>query len=310
MTTIIRLVALAGAMLLSLNAISEDFPNRPITMLIGFTAGGSTDVQGQVLAEIMAEQLGQPVNVVHFPGQGSSLAAAMLAESRDQGYVFQYGLSLPFVLTPLTSPTSYDYESFRFVAGLTLHQSALVTAGDSLFASLEDLIEYARETGELSYATQTVQDRILMEAIARQEGIRLNIVPTSGGSEMAPLVISGEVALGYSGGTHSGFTDSGEMRVLAALTRERLADYPDVPTVSELGYPHDLHAFRVLVTPADTPDHHIEILASAARAATRDERFVAVAEDVTRMPVVYIPEPELDAVFEQQVSEHEQMLRE
>lgn len=310
MTTLFRLLALAGAMLLSLNATSEDFPNQAITMLIGFGPGGSTDQQGQVLAEIMAEELGQPVNVLHYPGQGSSLAAAMLAESRDQGYIFQYGLSLPFVLTPLTSQTSYDYSSFRFIAGVTLHQSALVSAGDSPFTSLEELFQHARETGELSYATQTVQDRMLIEAIAREEDIELNIVPTSGGSAMAPLVISGEVALGYSGGTHSGYTDSGEMRVLAALTRERLADYPDVPTVRELGYPSDLHAFRVLVAPADTPDHHIERLANAARAATRDERFISVAESVTRMPVVFISEPELDEVFAEQVSEHERMLRE
>lgn len=284
---------------------SSSFPERPLTMLIGFNPGGSTDIQGQVLAEVMSEQLGQPVNIHHFPGRGGSVAAAMLASSQDAGYVFQYGLSNPFVFTPLTAEASFEPASFRFVAGITLDQPALVTGPNTPFDTWEEMLAFARESGDLIYATQNAQDQYIMERIADREGFRLRILPTTGGAGMAPLVLSGDAELAFSGGTHSGYTDDGRMRVLASPTRERLMAYPDVPTLRELGYDLDMHAYRVVAVPADTPDDQVEELASALRVAIADPRFIAVTEERIRMPVTYVHEHELITLFEQQVEAFE-----
>lgn len=278
-----------------------DFPERSLTMLIGFNPGGSTDIQGQVLAEVMSEQLGQPVNIHHFPGRGGGAAAAMLASSQDEGYVFQYGLSNPFVFTPMTTEASFEPESFRFVAGITLDQPAMVTGPDTPFDDWQGMLDYARESGDLVYATQNPQDQYIMERIAEHEGLNLRILPTTGGAGMAPLVLSGDAELAFSGGTHSGYTDDGQMRILASPTRERLMAYPDVPTLRELGYDLDMHAYRVVAVPADTPDEHVEELAAALRVAIADPRFISVTEERIRMPVTYVHESDLITLFEQQV---------
>lgn len=287
---------------------SSDFPTRPLTLLIGFNPGGSTDVQAKVLAPILAEILGQPVNLMHQPGAGGGIAAAMLASSPEQGYIFQYGLSLPFTFAPLATPASYDYKSFRYVAGITLDQPALVTGPNTPFVDWQGFLDFARSNPNLVYATQNIQDRFMINLIADQEGLSFRIVPTTGGAGMAPLIVSGDADFAFSGGTHSAYTDSGDMRVIASLADERLAYYPEAPTLRELGYDVSMHAVRVVAVPADTPDYQVEILSRALETATKDPRFIAVTNDVIRMPVVFMDEAELNALFDSQVEEYSALI--
>lgn len=300
-------LALMVGLVFSLSAQAEDFPTRPLTLLIGFNPGGSTDIQGQVLAEVLSEELGQPVEILHFPGRGGGVAAAMLADSGDGGYVFQYGLSNPFVFTPLTTATSYSVDSFRYVAGITLDQAAIVTGADTPFSDWEEMIAHGQATGELIYATQNPHDQYVMEAVMAEENINLRILPTTGGAGMAPLILSGEADIAFSGGTHSGYTDSGEMRLLASVTRNRQMAYPEVPTLNELGYDMEMHAYRVVAVPRNTPDHHVDRLAAALQQATEDERFIAVTESRIRMPVTFVDEDKLTELFQQQVRDFEKL---
>ncbi|WP_240776230.1 tripartite tricarboxylate transporter substrate binding protein [Nitrincola alkalilacustris] len=277
-------------------------------MLIGFNPGGSTDVQGQVLAEVLSEQLGQPVNIIHHPGAGGGAAAAMLANSPDQGYVFKYGLSLPFTFAPLISPASYELNSFRYVAGITLAQAAIVTGRNKPFKTWQELIEHAKANPGLIYATQHTHDRFIINHIAKHEGLSLRIMPTTGGAGMAPLIVSGDADFAYSGGTHSAYTDSGEMLVLASLADDRLVYYPEAPTLRELGYDISMHAIRVIAVPANTPDEHVRVLAEALEIATRDPRFIQVTEERIRMPVVFMSSEELNTLFASQVEEYKQLI--
>ncbi|WP_240754001.1 tripartite tricarboxylate transporter substrate binding protein [Natronospirillum operosum] len=298
-----QLIALLAGLALALTAVADDFPSRPLTMLIGFNPGGSTDIQGIVLAEVLSEELGQPVEVLHYPGRGGGVAAAMLASSLEGGYVFQFGLSNPFVFTPLTTNTSYDAQSFRYVAGVTLDQPAIVTGPDTPFSTWEGMLEYGRERGELIYATQNPHDQYVMETLMAREGIDLRILPTTGGAGMAPLIINGEADVAFSGGTHSAYTDDGLMRLLASPTRERLMAYPDTPTLLELGYDLEMHAYRVLAVPRDTPDSHVDRLREALRVAAADSRFVDVTESKIRMPTTFVTEDKLSTLFQNQIDE-------
>ncbi|SEC45810.1 Tripartite-type tricarboxylate transporter, receptor component TctC [Pseudomonas anguilliseptica] len=297
-------------MFLALNSQASTFPERPLTMIIGYAAGGSTDIQGRVLADVLAEQLGQPVRVNNLPGAGGAVAAAMLASSAEQGYVFQYGISSTISFSPLLAPTSYDLDSFTYVAGLSLDQSAYVTGGQSGFTDWPSLLQHLRDNPGQVYVTQTAEDRLLTRAIAKREGLQLRIVPTSGGAGMAPLVISGEVFFAYSGGTHTGYTESGQMRVLASLAEERLLGYPDAPTLRELGYDLALHAVRIVTVPADTPAEQVSILFNALAAAVRDPRFIEVTETRIRQPIRFMPGGEVKAMLSQQVQAYRQLIEE
>ncbi|WP_306331423.1 tripartite tricarboxylate transporter substrate binding protein [Vibrio injensis] len=309
-----RLTQLLWLLLLSVFTLpaftQSNFPSQPLTMLIGFNPGGSTDIQGQVLAKVLSEKLGQPVNIIYHPGAGGASAAAMLANSRDQGYTFQFGLSLPYTFAPLATPASYQLTSFRYVAGITLDQIALVTGPNTPFATWAEFITYAKANPGLVYASQNIQDRFVINRIMRREGIILRVMPTTGGAGMAPLILSGDADLAFSGGTHSAYTDSGLMRVLASLADERLVHYPEVPNLRELGYDVSMHAIRVIAVPANTPDDQVDILSKALQSAIQDARFKQVTEETIKMPIIFMDEPVLIELFNAQVKEYKQLISE
>lgn len=292
-------------------AQADEFPTKPLTMVVGFGAGGSTDIQARVLANVLEDELGQPVNVVNQPGAGGGVALARLANNTDEGYTFVFGTSMTITFGPLSSETDYELDDFRYVSGVTLGQSAIVTGEDRPFGdSWEELVEYARENPGVSYATQTALDRMIIEYIARQEGLELRIVPTSGGAGMAPLILSGDVDFGYSGGTHSGYADTGEMPVLMSLAEDRLVAFPDAPTLQEAGYDINAAEIRVVMVPKDVPDAHVERLAEALEAATQDERFIEITEERILMPVTYIPEDEVTQTLRDQVEGYKALIEE
>jgi len=287
---------------------AAEFPTRPLSMLIGFEQGGSTDIQGKVLADVLSEVIGQPVNIIYYPGAGGAVAAAMLANNQDHGYVFQFGLSLPFTFAPLVSPASYQLNSFRYVAGVTLDQPAFVTGGVQDFKTWHEFLDYARKNPGLVYATQNLQDRFIMQYIAKKEGLSLRFIPTTGGAGMAPLVLSGAAQIAFSGGTHSVYTKTGEMVVLAGLPEERLFYYPDTPSLKELGYPFSMDVIRVISVPANTPDAVVATLYEALEQVVKDPRFIEVTENVIRMPVILLDEVELKRVFDLQVEAYQRLI--
>jgi tripartite-type tricarboxylate transporter receptor subunit TctC len=300
--TAVSTAVIASALALGASsALADDFPTQPLTMVIGFGAGGSTDIQGRVLANVLEDELGQPVNVVNQPGAGMGVALTRLANSSDEGYTFLYGPSSPLTFAPLALETDYELDDFRYIAGASLAQAGFVTGEDRPFGdSWEDLVEYARDNPGVSYATQTAQDRLIIEYIAEQEGLDLRIVPTEGGSGMAPLILSGDVDFAYSGGTHSGYADSGEMPVLLSLAADRLVAFPDAPTLVEAGYDITPGDILMAVLPQDVPDERAERLAEAMQAATQDERFIEVTEERLLLPVNYMDEEELTDTLNEQ----------
>ncbi|WLD56641.1 tripartite tricarboxylate transporter substrate binding protein [Salinispirillum sp. LH 10-3-1] len=287
----------------TVNAAESAFPNRPLTMIVGFNPGGSTDIQAKALAPVLEDVLGQPVNILYLPGAGGGLAAAMLASSDEEGYVFMFGTSLPYTFTPLTAPASYNINSFRYVAALALDQSAIVTGGVKPFKTWSEFIEYGQGASSLTVASQTPQDRYLLNMISQREGLNLRVVPTTGGAGMTPLILSGDVDFAFSGGTHTQYTESGDMVVLLSLVDERLIGYPDVPSLREYGYQISLQNPRVVAVPSNTPDNQVGILSHALQQATLDPRFIA-ATDRVRLPVVFYDEQEVTEYFDRQMEEY------
>lgn len=284
----------------------SDFPTRPLTLIIGFNPGGSVDRQAQIISRLLEERLTQSIEIVYHAGAGGATSAAMLAFSREQGYVLQYGPSHTFVFTPLASITSYEPQSFRYIAALTRDQLALVTASDKNIDSWEALLAYWREQGELRYATQILLDRYIMRSIAEQEGLALQIIPTSGGRHMSELLLNGNVDLAFSGGTHQRFAD--QMTVLASFGSERLIDYPDRPSVEELGYPYSLNSFGVFAVPADTPDTQIEVLSQALAEIIEDPRFIRFIEQEIQVPIAFLNEAQLTGYLERQAELFRQLV--
>ncbi|WP_071796887.1 tripartite tricarboxylate transporter substrate binding protein [Natronohydrobacter thiooxidans] len=296
-----RSILTAGAALCALLAASAALaegwkPERPMTMVIGFAAGGSTDIQGRVLARTLEEHFGQPVNVVNQPGGGGAVALTRFLNAAPDGHTFMFGVQLGLTFSPVVTETEYDIDDFRYAGTLVGGQFGLVAAGDAPFQSFDELIAHGQEN-PMTYAQQLPMDQAIMQQIAAMEGIDLAIVPTGGGGGMAPLLLGGEVDFAFSGGTHAQYTPTGEMNVLAFLTRERSPFYPDVPTLAELGYPYAMDDFRSFFLPGGTPDEIVQAFEEAARFAVGHEPFVEVTVDNTLHPIVFMDAAETEATI-------------
>ncbi len=287
-TSVLALGALAGGM-----AQADEWPTGPLTMVIGFNPGGSTDIQGRVLADVMEDHLGVPVNVTNQPGAGSAVAFTSLANLDDDGHTFLYGGLTALTFTPIIQDVEYEIDDFEYLAGLALGQNAIVTSAEQPFETFDEIIEYGQDN-PMTYAQQTALDQAIIEAVAEEEGLDLSIVPTGGGAGMAPLVLGQEVDFAYSGGTHAQYTPTGEMVIAAFLSAERSPFYPDTPTLMELGYEYSIEDYRTIVVPAGIPDAAREGLIAAAEAASESERFIETTEENTFFPVVYMDQEEME----------------
>ena len=160
----------------------------------------------------------------------------------------------------------------------------------------------------MTYAQQLPMDETIMRLIADEEGIDLAIVPTGGGGGMAPLLLGGEVDFAFSGGTHAQYTPTGEMNVLAFLTRDRSPFYPDVPTLVELGYPYAMDDFRSFFLPGGTPDEIVQAFEDAARMATEHPQFVEVTVDNTLHPIVFMDAEDTEATIREIRAANEELM--
>ena len=285
---------LGATMLTAPMAYASDWPTRPLTMVIGFAPGGSTDIQGRVLANVMEEFLGQPVNVINQPGGGSAVAFTRLANTDPDGYTFLFGGTTALTFTPIITPVEYEIDDFEYLAAVALGQNAIVTAADQPFSTFDEIIAYGKEN-QMTYAQQTPLDEAIIGAIAEEEGLDLAIVPTGGGGGMAPLVLGREVDFAYSGGTHAQYTPTGEMVVAAFMSAERSPFYPDTPTLMELGYDYSIEDYRTVIVPQGVPDEVKARLMEAAEYASESQAFKDITEGNTFFPVVYIGQEEMEA---------------
>ena len=285
---------LGATMMTAPMAMANDWPTRPLTMVIGFAPGGSTDIQGRVLANVMEEFLGQPVNVVNQPGGGSAVAFTRLKNTEPDGYTFLFGGTTALTFTPIITAVEYEIDDFEYLAAVALGQNAIVTAADQPFTTFDEIIAYGKEN-QMTYAQQTPLDEAIIGAIAEEEGLDLAIVPTGGGGGMAPLVLGREVDFAYSGGTHAQYTPTGEMVVAAFMSAERSPFYPDTPTLMELGYDYSIEDYRSVIVPTGVPEDVKERLIAAAEFASESQTFIDITEGNTFFPVVFIGQEEMEA---------------
>jgi len=286
-----QLLAVATAALLALaglepsTATAGDYPDRPITMLVGYKAGGQTDLVGRGVAKVLAEQLGVPVNVVNKPGGGGILAAHELRKAKPDGYtILLHSSSVintePFVMARVDfKPDDFDYAGM-----ITAYQVALATQKDAPYDNLAEFVTWAKAHPGFSYGSLSPTARMTMEVIAKQEGLDVNIVPLKGGGDMLNALLGNQVALVMSGGIHYKYPD--QLKSIAALTTFRHPSAPDVETINEAGYPLGMDSRTTLILPKGTPRAALERLSTALKAAETDADFakVVAAADI---PIMY-----------------------
>ncbi|MEJ8573552.1 tripartite tricarboxylate transporter substrate binding protein [Microbaculum marinum] len=277
----------------------EAYPDKPITMLVGYGAGGQTDLIARAAANVMSKELGQPINVVNKPGAGGAVAAKELQAAAPDGYTVMFHSnsvinSAPFIMERV----EFTHEDFDYAGMLTFFQVGLVTQKDAPYDNLQEFIAWAKENPGFSYGSLSPEARMYMEAIAKKEGIDANIVPLKSGGDMINGILGRQFVLAFSGGIHNKYPD--EMKMISALTTIRHPSDPDVLTIEEDGFPLGMDTRTTLILPKGTPRPILEKLSAAMQAAETDEDFNKVVA-AAGIPIMYM---DLDEAAEEMESSY------
>lgn len=219
----------------------EAFPSRPIRIVVGFVAGGVSDVLARLVAPELQKALGVSVLVENRPGASGMIAAGQVAKLPPDGYTLYMAPNTHLINHAINPNTPYDaVKDFTGITLLTTTPNMLVVKDDSPYRTVADFVAAARaKPGELSYATSGIGTTVHFagELFAFQAGIKLNHVPFKGANQSIEAVVAGHVPASVSAVSSSiGFIRGGRVRVLGVMAEKRSALLPDIPTFRELGF--------------------------------------------------------------------------
>jgi tripartite-type tricarboxylate transporter receptor subunit TctC len=272
-------------------ASAQTYPNRPITLVISFAPGGSTSIVGRVIADKMAQLLGQGIVVDNRPGAGGTVGTKFVAKSEPDGYTILLGYTGTLAIGPsLYKEVGYDpRKDFAPIGMIGNAPSALVVHPSFPAKSVAELIAYAKANpGKLNFGSAGVGsvNHITGEYFARSAGITLVHIPYKGTGPALTDLLGGHIpmALAPIPAVHANVS-AGLLRALAVTGKTRNVLMPDVPTIAETGLTgFEASLYYGLVAPAGTPRPIIERLNKELRAAlASDEVKKQLAADGTEI---------------------------
>jgi tripartite-type tricarboxylate transporter receptor subunit TctC len=269
-------------------AVAQSYPTKPITLIVPWPAGGSTDVAMRAISESASKVLGQPIVVDNKAGASGTLGpATMAATAKPDGYTIAQ-IPITIMRLPLMQKVSWDAEkSFTYIVHLTGYTFGITTKADGPFKKWQDVVDYAKANpGKVTYATpgSGTSLHIGMEQIAEAAGIRLTQVPFKGGAETNAAVLGGHTMLQADSTAWKPLVDAGQTRLLALWTAERSKNWPDVPTLKELGYPFVFDSPFGIAGPKGMDPKIVKILHDAFKKALEDPAVIAALERYDMVP--------------------------
>jgi tripartite-type tricarboxylate transporter receptor subunit TctC len=285
------LLAAACALGAASNAMAQAFPSKPIKILVGFAPGGAMDIVARTLGPKISASVGQPVIVENKPGAGSNIAIRALIDSAPDGYTVMLVANGLTANPALYQPAPFDPERDVAPVALVARLPVVVAAGTaSEITSLAKLIEAAKaRPGAVPYGSpgNGSTPHLAVELFARAAGITLQHVPYKGGSPAINDVLGGQLPLVAVNAVEVlPHVKAGRLRVLAALSAERVSTLPDAPTIAESGYAgFEASVWHAFIAPRGTPPAVVEKLSAevhkALAAPDVKERLAALGAEVS-----------------------------
>ena len=224
----------------------DKYPAKPVKVLVPYAPGGAVDIVARIVTEQMRQTLGQPFVIENKPGAFGILAIEEMARARPDGYTLMFGNNNSNVITPVLYGKKFtiDYERDVVPVARLADVPAFVVATSQNFPpkSFAEFLAYAKQnTGKVRYGSVGVGSfpQFDMEILARRAGLELIHIPNkAGASGMLNDLVSGDTQVGFLNLATAGpMVRAGQLRPLAMVTEKRLPEYPDLPTLTELGYP-------------------------------------------------------------------------
>ena len=272
--------ALVAACLIT-PAFALSWPQRPVTVVVSFAAGGNTDGIARMIGQRLSEALGQPFIIENKGGAGGALAADIVARARPDGYTMFVTAVSVLAIVPKMDKVAFDpIKDFAPISNIATNPFVLVVNKDVPVKTVADFVAYVKaRNGNLAYASAGVGSltHLAMALFLKQAGIDMVHVPYKGNAPALADVMAGQVPAMF-----SNLSDAlpqaagGNIRLIAVSGDHRAVQIPDVPTVAESGYPqYKALTWNGLVAPAGTPKEIIDAAANVVEQAVKDPQFAA-----------------------------------
>jgi len=260
-----------------------DYPTHPIKLLVGHTAGGNTDLGLRILAESASKILGQPVVVENKPGGNSFLAFVTAMNAKPDGYTIADYSTMKYDLTVMYEKIPRKVEDATAIGCCWSIVHGVAAKADAPWKSFKELVEYARShPGTVTYGVPNAggPPHLAMILLGKKERVEWKVVPYQGLAPAIPALLGGHITL-VSGlaGTQLEQVKAGNMKLLAITGNSRFPDFPDVPTLKDLGYDIDVSFDIGLVGPKGIDPPILQKLEDAFAQAAKDPRFVKFVRD-------------------------------
>src|SRR5262245_57295143 len=274
-----RRILLAAATLIvwTASSFAQDYPNRPIRIIVPTPAGGPVDVMARVLANALPAVLGQSVFIENKPGAGNTIGSRQAAAADPDGYTLMVSAASGLIMSPMiVKNAGYDASSFAPVALIAETPQVLVIDPRLPFKAVDELVAFARENpGKLNYSTGGIGTlpHLNAELFKSLSGINILHVPYKGGGPSLTAVVAGEVQMTFDTvSTSLQLIQEAKLRALAIVGPNRALELPDVPAMPEIGFPTVTSgAWTALMAPRDTPPGVLTRLNEATNAALNSE---------------------------------------
>ncbi len=292
----LRVLCALAALLAPPWAAAQEYPTRPVQLVIPFPPGGNTDLMARALQAELARALGGTVVAVNRGGAAGAIGNAEVFRARPDGYTIGLSPNNAITTQPHLQSTAYTAEGFRYLCLVYDNPQVVILGRNAPFRDFAGMIAHARTGREaLVYGAPGLgsTQHILMAQLLRAAGVSGLFVPYTGAGPMAQAALAGDIMAFVEAATIPASTGLG---VLAVLDRQRMPSLPEVPSIAELGIPMRGTTYGGLLAPADLPDAIAARLERACERAVASEGFRSAAERLNAVPS-FAPGAEFRARF-------------
>jgi tripartite-type tricarboxylate transporter receptor subunit TctC len=296
------ILLISVVLLTGVPAVAAEFPTKPITFVVPYPPGGSTDLTGRAMANAAKNYLGQPVICENKGGGGGTVGPSLVISKPPDGYTL--GISSGAVtiayhmgklnFNPLTDTTNIiRYTSYVF---------GMVVRADAPWKTMQEFVKYAKENpGKITYGTPGVgtNPHLALEELSILTGIKLVHMPFKGGAEAAAALLGGHIDAVSDSTSWGPMVDAGKFRLLVTYAPQRMARYPQVPTLREAGYDMMYSSPMFIIGPKGIPKPVVAKLHEAFKKSLDDPDYQSILKKYD-MTLNYLGPEELDKAIRQE----------
>lgn len=276
-------LALAALTAFSSPALAE-YPEKPITLIVNFGAGSTTDIAARMLADRAGKELGGTIVVSNRPGASGTIGVAEVARSEPDGYTIGTANMPALSILPQINKVPYDAEKdIAQIAAVVSYEYMTIAGGSGPFKTWDDFVKYAKENpGKATYGGlgRGTTDQLVAERIARDLGIKLRYVPFNGSDQLVSAALGGHIdVINSTVGPVASSLQAGELTALLITSEDPIpALGQGVPTMKEAGFDHSQVSYMSIIVPAGTPQEIRSKLEAAFKTATEDPQILEAAQ--------------------------------